>query len=170
MRALLLILMALLTGCTTSYRRDPTDTLRPIGPPIGREFERGLENQSLEFIGSRAPDGFAFSESLLTGPDGKARANLLPVAMQCLLHGRAVAVTVWSHNENREVARLEVDAAQASEIINEWHVQTRLGAELRLRRTELALLDALMQQPDHAPLFDRLADIRQAVTLRPDWE
>lgn len=168
--AILITLAALLTGCTTTVTTERTETVRPVGKPASRELDQPLAQQVLMFSTPKEPDGFFFERRILTDADGRARATLLPAALQCLVYGHAVLVSVWAPDQDREVSSESVTAERALDIVQEWQVQTRLGAMARLRGGEIELLDRAIESLADAVLVATLRDIRRRVELQPDWE
>jgi hypothetical protein len=167
---ILIILLALLAGCSTTVTTQRTDTVQAVGAPSSRELDQPLTQQVLLFSTAKEPDGFFFERRILTDTEGRARVTLLPAALQCLVYGHAVLVSVWAPDQDREVSSESVTPDRALEIVQEWHVQTRLGATARLRGGEIELLDRAIESVADAGVVAKLRDIAQRVELQPDWE
>jgi len=160
----------LLAGCTTTVHTERTDTVEVQAKPTTREVDQPLTQQVLVFSTPKEADGFFFERSILTDAEGRAHATLLPAALQCLVYGHAVMVSVYSTDQDQEVSRESVTPDRALEILQEWQVQTRLGATARLRGGEIALLDRAIESLADAEAVTKLRDIRTRVELQPDWE
>lgn len=169
MKALLPCLL-LLAGCTTTSWTEETNITRTAGSPRERTYDRPLDSRWLTLTTAREPDGFLVERQVLTGEDGVARFNLLPVALQCLVYGHDVRLALWSADEEREVHAEVINEARAVAIVDEWRIQCRLGTRVPLRSSEVTLLDRALESLGNADVVAALREIKPKVDVRPDWE
>ncbi|MBX3475253.1 MAG: hypothetical protein KF754_12785 [Planctomycetes bacterium] len=170
MKTLALACCLLLAGCTTTSWVEETNVTRATGQPTVRQVDRPLAHQTLQLTTTLEEDGFVIDRRIHTGDEGVARINLLPVALQRMVYGRDVKLTLWSYDDNRFVHEDLVSEARAAEIVAQWRIQCRLGTRTPLRSSEAALLDRAIGAAPDPETAQALREIKLKVDLRPDWE
>jgi hypothetical protein len=170
MKRISLLLMLLATGCGTRTWVETTDQWRPVGQPEQRVVDQGIPDQWLNLTGPQEEDGFQIKELIRTDDAGEAEFSLLPAALQVLAYGHEVVLTATRYEDAVEVFATTIDAPGANEVVKEWHAQVRLGANPKLRKAEIGLLDRLLESSEDAQLVEALREIRPAVRIRQEWE
>jgi hypothetical protein len=170
MKRISLLLLLLATGCGTRTWVETTDQWRPLGPSEQRTEDRGIPEQWLNLTGPQEKDGFQIKELVRTDDSGEAEVSLLPAALQVLAYAHDVSLSATRYEDAKEVFATAIDARGAREIVSEWQAQVRLGANPRLRKAEIGLLDRVLNSSGDAQLLEALREIRPAVRVRQEWE
>lgn len=170
MKRISLLLLLLATGCGTRTWVETTDQWRPVGPSEQRTEDRSIPDQWLNITGPLEEDGFQIKELVRTNDAGEAEFSLLPAALQVLAYGQEISLVATKYEGTEQVFATTVDARGANEVITEWQAQVRLGANPKLRKPEIELLDRLLQGSGDAQLVEALRQIKPAVRVRQEWE
>lgn len=165
----LLVPAFLVCGCMTVTTVEPMETTRPTGPETRRVYDKPARDDVLEFRTARELDGFEFTRSALADSNGTAAVTLLPAALQCLVYGHDVTVSVYSVTQDSEVYAHKINPERARQVIEEWRVQAALGAKVPLRAAEKALMQRAIDTLADAPAVEALRAMSKSIEVVPDW-
>lgn len=165
-----LLLCLLLCGCATRSWTEATEKYRVTGLSNEVVEERAVAGEFFELRTDLEADGFQIAENVNTDDNGRVEIDLLPPALQCLHYGHDVKLELYSFGEEKVVYSRLLTADESRNVIREWSVQARLGAEVRLRLKWADLLDKLIQSTSDRELREQLDAIRNKVKLRLEWE
>lgn len=165
-----LLLILLLTGCATSVWTETTETTRPVGQPREVIEDRPLANRYLELRTSEEADGFYCAETVNTDDRGRVNLDLLPAALQCLHYRHDVQIELRAFGDNEVVYQRTMTADAARDVVREWAVQAKLGAEIPMRQASMKLLEFVIEAAPEREFRELLDAIRERAKLRLDWE
>lgn len=165
-----LLILLLLSGCATRTWTEATDVTRATGPTREVVEQRPQTGKYFELRTETEVDGFTHRESLSPDEGGRVNIELLAPALQCLHYNHLVKLELWSLDEGKVVYTRNLDADAAREVIREYSVQAKLGAEISLRRAAADVLDKVIDATPAQDFREQLDAIRVKVKLRPSWE
>lgn len=168
-RLVLLFCSLLLTSCVTRTWEETPGEFRVVGPTKEYREKQVGAHHFLRFETDVLPDGYQFFEEASTDAGGKAKIDLLPIAIVVLRYSRDIELRIFRHDDERVIGTQLVSREQAEDVINKRATRVKLGGKVKLRKAILAMLDDLSQSQS-GPLTDSIKILRVHAELRREWE